>query len=536
MLRSFRWNTAAVCAAFLFCGLLHVVTFGRPYADLVSQVFCGAFCIVWGISVRYRVTDRLIRKLLTAIALSFLLYLSAQAVNYRFAQDVPVIRRYAWYGYYVAMMICAVLFYLTAFVCRRDPKRKISWYYRLPPAVCILVTAGFLTNDLHGLAFRFTGQEKLPGSPRVNGLLYYLFYAMIFALLVLAFVILCRRNRAMRRDRAPVIPVLLPLIVMLTVLIPDMAGKGLSINGIKLWQTGETYCFCIIAFLEIHIALGIVPANTDYERLFTETGLSAVILDDSGTVRAASAGIAYPFAEDGNTLVKQHPIPGGEVRWAVDVAPLRALNLEMEETNQKITTRNAYLASEAAVKKEKAEKETRNRIYDEITRIVRPQLDRIREQMDAREGSFDVRLRDISVYCAYIKRRSNMELLAESGLLPLEELALAVSESMDYVRLKGIPAAASTVGTGTYPAAMIIALYEQMEAVTEDCLESLKALMVTVRAAEKEIVMRMMIRAESVTVPEAGRSGPGFATAVSAVKEGQDMILVFTCREGGAAP
>ena len=533
MFQSYRRNMAVIVAAFLLCGILHIFFYGVDFTDNISRIYCGVVAIVWGSTVRKRVTEPLLRRLLSGVVLTFLLFLAAQMVTYRFGQDQETVVRYAWFVYYVAMMASAVMVCYAACFCRRAPGQKRGPFFWLPLAAGLLFTVGILTNDLHSLAFRFTGEGKISSSPKVYGPLFYLFYILLFVLLLASYLIVSRKYRTIRRRWSHSLLILMPLFILLVFFILDMMGWNILINGIEPWKMGEAYCFSIIAFLETNIDLGLIPANTGYEKLFAGAGLSAVILDSGGAVRYASSGVQYPFPQEEGILVRRHPISGGEVVWGDDVSALQRLNRETEETNQKIQTRNAYLASEADVKKERSKKETRNRIYDEITRVVRPQLGQITDRMDASDAGFDEKLRDIAVLCAYIKRRSNMELLGEDGTLPYQELSLAVAESMDYVRLKEIPAASYSYGEGTYPARMVIAAYEQMEAVIEDCLDSLSALMVTTRAATHAISLRMMIRAENIAVPEPVRSDEGLTTEISASKEGADMILSFTFRKGG---
>ena len=522
-------NTAAIAAAFLLCGLLHVLLYGVDFVDLVSQLCCGAVIAVWGISVRTRVTDRRLQRILLALTACLFLLLLMQTVNYRFAQNREALRRYAWYGYYAAEMAAAILFYYSSYYCGREPEAKTHAASHLLPAAGCLTALGVLTNDLHSLAFRFPTAERLPGSPKTYGPLYYLFFILLFILPFAAFAIIARKHRTVRNKKRWFLP--LPLIVMTLLFLLDTFGRTPRIGGVRIWQMGEAYCFCAMAFLELCIGFGMIPANSGYSEMFRLTGAGAVILDESGAVRYAYQDAAFPFEDSENAVVREHPVSGGKVVWQADVGELRRLNRELEETAGRIEARNAYLSSETQIKKEIAETETRRRIYDEIAHALRPQLDRIRTMTEKPEENFDEGIPDVAVLAAYAKRRSNMELLAEGGSLPFEELSLAVSESLSYVRLKGVGTALSASGSGRYPAGMLIRAYEWLELIVEEALDTLTALAVTLKAGSGEISLRVMLNAASFTIPAAAGESGAYAPEVSVTKEGQDLIFLCRFRE-----
>ena len=128
-----------------------------------------------------------------------------------------------------------------------------------------------------------------------------------------------------------------------------------------------------------------------------------------------------------------------------------------------------------------------------------------------------------------------MELLSVNSMLSSDELTLAISESLSYVQLKGIPAALTSSGTQQYPADMIIAAYEQVERVIENCLDTLKALVIHVNMQTGQISVRIIVNSEDITVPLETVKNPerSFTMETSATKNGSDMILAFTFREGG---
>ena len=524
-----------IAAAFLICGVLNALLYNLDFFDCISQLLCGAVVIMWAVSVSRRVTDRRLCRLLLLIATFCLLLLLLQMVNYSFSQGQPDVRRWCRYAYQIPRMVIALLaFGLSDCICSGQAQKPGAFYLFLwGTGILQMVIA--LTNDFHFLMLRYPDGPQYYDRVEL-GFLYFV-YVTSFGLLLAAAIF--RILKAQRTEKIGTGWLLstAPVLLFIAFLILEGLGKSPSVGGNRIWRTGETFCFCMIAFLEMLIDAGLIPANTAYGKLFSLAELSAVILDNDGNMKYRSAGLAYPFPQNGGIQVMRHAISGGQIVWAVDIAPLQAINSELEETARQISARNEYLSAEAKIKEEKTELETRNRIYDNITRIVRPQVDLITAMLDEPDRPFDEQLKTIAVFAAYIKRRSNMELLAENGSILFEELVLAVSESQLYLRLKGIRAAVSSSGSGLCPAGLIIAVYEQMEAVLEDCVDTLTDLMVFLRKAGPDITMRMMLKAASVTVPYAGTAdvSHGCTKTMSVTKDGEDIILTYIFRKGGEA-
>ena len=216
---------------------------------------------------------------------------------------------------------------------------------------------------------------------------------------------------------------------------------------------------------------------------------------------------------------------------------LRTLNESLAEAIQQIEARNAYLAEENKTRQERAELETRSRLYDRVSSIVRPQLDQIEARIRAADGaaSFEAQLPRIAVLCAYVKRRSNMELMAADEL-PLEELAAAIRESLENIRLCGAGAALQIVGHGEYPAGMIVAAYEHFEDIVEASMDSFTELLVVLRAEEDRLTLRMLLQADAIEY--AARPHPedaGFTRQLTVSTDNPDTLVTLILTKGGVA-
>lgn len=525
-----------LAGAYLLCGALHLFLYDVDYLDGFSDCLCCVLTLVWALSVRKRVTQRQLRRLLICVAYLMIVYICLQLCRYLLVLHPLWARRWLWYAYYIPANSFPVLLLALGLEIYRPKDKPLGWGFWAMAALFALLTVAVLTNDLHFWFKSFPSGVLDDDGREVSGWLYYLLSVCTYGTYILCFGILLRKSRRFGGQGWRWLP-LIPLVVAVTYFLLYPLDLGHRWFGARVWNMGQMLCLSLISGLECLIQTGLIPANTDYDRLFSLAKLPAVILDRQGQPRYITAAGSYPLPESPNWQKMQHPIPGGSIEWAADAAPLLRLNRELEEAARSIEARNAYLSEQTKIRAQRTELETRNRIYEKIFRAVKPQLEQINDLLADRENPFGLRLRAISLRSAFIKRRSNMELLAEDGKLSSAELYLAVSETLTYLRLAGAEAAVYAEGEGRYDAAMIIAAYEQLLRVMEACGDSLSRLMVFLLAAPGAVTMRLLLQAEDLTLAESpgDDTARGFVQTVSITKSGPDLLLVFRYEEGGGA-
>ena len=523
-------------AAFLLCGALHVLLYKVDFFEGFVQFLCGAIAAVWGVSIGGRVTDRRLRRLLRAIALVLALYMVLQTVRFSFLPDGLAAYRFVWYLYYVPLTALPILSLFTALNVRRGPDERLSPLWGLVIAAGALLALGVLTNDWHAGFMAFPQSGPTVDSSGVGGWLTLAARAFISLTFIAAFLVLLRRGRGLPAGLRA-LPAA-PLAVGLLYFILYPLGIGIRLLGVRVWNMGEAMLFSLIGTLEMCVRVGLIPANTDIGRLFPAADLDAAIVDERGTPVYISGRRDWPYPETDDLRVLSRPIAGGTVVSAVDVSRLTRLNQDLEETASRLEARNAYLAEESRVRAEQAETRARNDIYDRITRVVRPQLDRVNALLDRGDLPFDGKLRPIAVMSTYIKRRSNMELLGGGGTLPLDELAMAALEMTECLRLCGVDAAASSRGRGVFPAGVVTDAFERVEAVIEDGFDALRGLMIALWAENGALTVRLMLTADTPRgfAVDGGDAGWGYTRCAVVHREGRDAMLVVTYTPGGDGP
>ena len=530
---SVKRNTVMLIAAFLICGFLNVFLESFGFTEC-SRLYCGVLVLIWALSIQARVVDVRLRNLLLWIAAQILLCSLLQIFSNRFFCDIPAIQRSLRYLHYAPMMAIALLcFYLSVFIYRPTgkPLPAVLW---LPGFAGVLLTLGVLTNDLHFFAFYFRDARKADLGEIGRAWLIYLFMAYVLLAVFAACIVILKKHRRFCAKEHCILP-FIPVFVEAVYIPLYIFDSDPRIGGVRLWDYGEIFCICTVAFLEACIQTGMIPANKDYGKLFSATSYPAVILDHDGRAVYRTAGAEYPFSASEDIQIMRHPILGGSIEWTVDVKYIKALTRQLTEATQQLETRNAYLAEENRIKREKAKVETRNRLYDGISEIVHKQLSEINDLLNDTKLPLDTKLPKISVLKAYIKRRSNMELLAVSGPLPVGELTAAITETLEYVKLCGTVTAASFFGTGAYPSALIISAYERFWSVLEKSMDALSHVNVSVRAEKNELILRMLLKTENFSYEsdDLRRTEKDFSSKGSITKEGQDINVSFTFVKGG---
>jgi hypothetical protein len=218
----------------------------------------------------------------------------------------------------------------------------------------------------------------------------------------------------------------------------------------------------------------------------------------------------------------------------VDLSPVFSLNRKLEEINRKLEQRSVFLREEGQMNKERAELETRNSLYARISQVVGSQLAEIEVLSEGGDAEFTKNLPRICVLTAFVKRRSNMELLAAGGRLSVEELGAALTESLEYLQLCGVQTAVTVVGTGELPAAVIISAYEHVQALIMEGLDTMEALFVRANKDGAGLELRLMLRTDNLSWDfERSFPGGGARPLVRVSMDSGDLSVVLRFEEGG---
>lgn len=474
-----------------------------------AVMFCAVLLIYSGLimfwmqSVRRRLLPSRARSCMMHAGRLMLLFLTVRAFKYRMVPvSVAWLSRLCWYIYYIPIILIPTLFMMTCLSFAESSGQK-SCVKRYPLVIGWILAAGILTNDLHHLAFvpniadsLFTGGD----TTYTHGPLFYAAYiwagGMIFAG-VLNQIAVSRKTGNLKKAASPFLCVLL---------IPLLTAVNNSMRIIRLpepYKMPEILIFCMIGVFEACIRNRLFPHNEQYDVFFSQLAIPVSITDRSLTTLYQSA---IPVSADKSQLSQAigsflYPQPdmrlsgmtleAGYVFYAEDESSLHRLNEELEDANDMLSMENELLIHEQELVEERAAIEARNRLYDKAAAAVYPAQKRIAEilkQMQPNAASFRADLARVLFMTAFVKRKANFVMLnAEHGSITPEELAVALKESVHYLRYCGIEADVSMSAANDFSCSTAMAVYDCFETVTELLCGTISEMLV--RVTDQELLI-----------------------------------------------
>ena len=377
--------------------------------------------------------------------------------------------------YYVPMVLAPLFSIWVAAGIGRSAGERLGIGYRLLIIPALILIALILTNDLHQMMFAVDLTAAKPDRDYSRGIVYYICTVWDYGLLGASLAVAVRRcTVAYPKKKAKI-----PLFVVLTGLVLLLVFYG-GTSG------GET---CIM--------IGLIPSNTDYDKIFAHAGVKAQILDrskgrvyfagDAGTVpeEVIKSDSDFSVYVKDNTKYYTKKINGGYVCWEEDISTVLEMNRELWESTEHLREENALLARESEVKAERTRIETYSRLYDEIASETDDQINGIKDILvsfgKCGADDFDRGVKRIAILTAYIKRSANLMLIRkDKKTIRAFDLMLSIKESLEYASFFGITADVAGGGDTDFPADIVIEAYKMFEFIFEGGLGIISAIMIRI--------------------------------------------------------
>lgn len=474
---------------FILGGILHVFLRTVDLTSCFSQLFFGIIILVWGLQVKEQIIDRRVRNLIWGIVLSLNMYFLLQICRYRLTVGN---NRIFWYSYYIPMLAIPLLFFYITLYMNYHKSETRNPKYILPSIPAFVIIPLIMTNDFHQLFIRLDGTSVDSITLSNAGILVYLYRVYTISLLIAAFILLFY-NCKILISKNKIIQLIIILCICIFLLISFVTGFCFKINGIKLWDIGEIFAIVTIYVLEACMQVGLILVNQKYTYIFQETDLPAAIQDTNGEYVYLTKGADSLLNPSKESFVKSSGISGGSVSWVVDLSSVNALNRQITLAIDQIDARNRTLTIQNKIKEETATIDARNKVYNRIAGIVSNQLGQIDELLSSNEQDFSQRLKKIVVYNAYIKRRSNLELLRENEkMISTEELYTSISESIGYLQLNLVDVTFNCEIEGNMSADACILAYDFFEIIVEAAMNNGSMMVVNLTEIDGKISLRIL--------------------------------------------
>ena len=459
----------------------------------LSVIMYSSMIVYWGYSVRMRLLDTPVRRFILSSTYVMVISLVLRSFKYRML-SYHFIHRYIWYSYYIYFLLLPFFFLM---ICVYVTRPELISKAKLLIIPNIMLIAAFLTNDIHQTAFRFESFDFYNNNDDLysRGPVYYVTFVWI-ALMIITGLILIRQKYHENLSAATKFRFVLAASSSALL----MAVKEyLSTIGIPFpWAHAEIFFLGMIALIETLIANGMIPHNDNYSVYMSALSVPLEITDMSYAMYSKTGSFPEVNADhlkrsldkalflDRDTRLSGNGIKGGYVFWTEDLSTINSLNMSLEEANQAIAEENDLIEAETELKKNKALVESRNHIYNEISLSMYPYQIKVKKILDdtsANNGSFKENVTDVAVLNAYIKRRTNLLLLASEGnFISAHELLLCFQESVRYLNLKDISAGVDSSLEGDLNVYDALNAFDRFESFIELVKDHISSLLITLNA------------------------------------------------------
>ena len=492
-------NTYLFIGFFLLAGVANALSrTGIPALDALMAecnylIYIGLL-LYWLQSVRARLLPSRAKNGITGAALLMLLYQTLRVFKYRFATE-PAVMRYLVYLFFVPMTLIPTLFLMTCLRIRRRDRteRRKDALLLIPPVLLSLIA---LTNDFHHLVYvpkTDISSFAVDSGTYAQGPVFYALYAWMI-LSFAAGLVLLFREAGLRYRKA-----ISFLAVEVTLWSGLLAFFALVIDGTllpRMYNNPEIHIFGMLGVFEVCIHCRMIPHNGDYPGFFRMLQTPAQVTDGafqpvyrSGCALAAEteqlrAALVSPVYLTPDLKLSGRKVRGGYAFWAEDETEVHRAQERLAEANELIESENSLIRAETEQREKDAWLQSRHRIYHEIAEIMYPcqqRIERLLGQMEPNTPAFREQLARVSVLNAYVKRKTNLLLLAaEQESLTTQTLFLALKESASYLSLAGLHTEAlPPEAERPLPAATVIALYDAFEDVADALMGKALSLMLS---------------------------------------------------------
>ncbi len=540
----------AVTAGLLFLSVGLLILF-VPRTDFLETavyvygnlVYFGViFC--WGIYVERSILSRKIRNLMLTVVCFMVFYMIVRTAKHRIFLDTQFAGRYLWYLYYIPQIFATLLTFIIAFRVGKPEEYKLPKIFTLFYAVGTIIVIGYLTNDVHQLAFRFNPDFVAWDQQYDWGPLFYISTAWIYFWLLAGVVLLTIKSRAINKRKAWI-----PVFWL-------MLGSAYIVlaNFFHLWEQNpfnlpETHCFIVIAILESAIRIGLMPSNSAYGEIVSKSSAAFQIADynnnvvyrsenavmlDSSQMEQAKLGETLI---DMNTLLLSNTVSGGNIFWTEDITQVNEMNERLEEIGKSLSEEGDLLQAENEIKEQRAKIAEQTRLYNSVSELVSPQLEKIAGLIDA-DGDFNKNMAQICVLNCYVKRRANLTLLADRRpFFSSEELHLSIKESSEYLRLCGVISDVYAEKNTDISADVILFCFDLWQNVIENMIAGLSAVMAKISFLNGVYSFRISVDSDT----EADLSNEAFLKAeavggkLEVKNEDGTAFITFSTEKGGEA-
>lgn len=460
---------------FIVAGILQYIDedlpmFSAKICNLIANLIFFVLIFLWGISIKNRIVDKPTKiRLLTAAGLIFFWFL-IRYIKYDSFGEKDTAGRYLWYLYYVPQCFVPPIALITALGIIRKNKHTINKWLYLIFIPAFVFTSLILTNDLHQLVFSFRNNFENFSSDYRHEIIYYMTMGWIILSIISFIAVLffkCSISACKKR-------IWIPICVFI---ICGVTSFLCFLFATRSYKIPELISFSFILILESCIFIGLIPSNENYEKYFAISDVSSIITNKNIKLIYHSANFLLATKKqceeakiNGSVFLNENfrlsckTISGGYVFYLEDLSQINKLLNKLSSINEELLEESEMIIYENELKEKNASLEQKNQLYSKMFCVVSDSIASINnllDEIDKNSKKYKQNLKIACVYLAYIKRRSNLEVISNGNkTIDINEIILSINESLIYVSDLGIKTSLTNKTMGKFDSNICILLYE----------------------------------------------------------------------------
>jgi hypothetical protein len=381
--------------------------------------------LYWAHSIQTRFTQKSMRIYLLSEAAVAAGWMTVRFIQNAFLSENIAALRYSGYFIFVPVVLVPLLGFYASFGLGHGDDYHLSrkWYLLIIPAAALLVLA--LNDEQNHFLFQVFPEEAQPNLYFHPYIGLYIVISWSLLLICARTLLICQRNHV--DSHATVRQWIAPFsepILLLAFSTPYM----LSSFWVK-WEPVEFSAgalFIEALSWEIYIGIGLIPVNTQYEKVFNLSTIKMQILNQDGTVLVRSQQAPELSQDTLKQLQKKSVIetPNGQelqmfhmndhdLVWMRDVFHLHTAIHELQQNTEELKQESDLLAMELEFRAEEAAAKEKNDVYNQLSTEVSQQLSMMTELI-SQIGQTDqdaLIFQKICFIATYVKRRCNLRLI-----------------------------------------------------------------------------------------------------------------------------
>lgn len=500
----------------LLAGAIHICAqvYSLPFhSNTVILSLYTVIIIFWIKKNRQMILHAKMRKYFNYIGYLLISYLFVRTVKYELTFKGWALGRYLWYSYYIILIAIGVFLLFSILYIGKAKDERICGGWNFIYLLLFVFSLLFISNDFHQLIFRFPkGVLNWSAGPYEYGPIFYLTVVYCSMIILVTYIISFKKLFDSRNVKN----------IFLTLAVPVVWGLYTffylkNVPALSMFYTAfkspEFNSLVTMAYIESLIYNRLIPVNHDYERFFYMSSLDIGMMNSDGDIFSKNGSsvsedlirgaLGSPVLIDENTLLESFKVKAGYSYFLSDITHINSLKSELKKSSDLISEENVLLREKNEIEKKHKSVKKQIEIYELIDNALMDKiikLENILDNIDVEGDNFYPGIRVGSIINVYIKRFSNMLLLSRNAKRTSTfELKLSIDESLRYLSVFGVMCDLVWDAEGVISIDKMLLLYKTFEDVLERNINTLSAVLVSVKLQDMSLNLSMEVENPSNT-------------------------------------